>query len=54
MLLENEEFWAQKAIDCPEEVYAELRALRKQKTASALEIASQFVQDVEDFKESDE
>lgn len=53
-ILENEEFWVQKAIDRPEEVYAELLALREQKTASTFEIASHFVQDVEDSKESDE
>ena len=53
-VLENEEMWAQRAVDCPESVLLELKALSEQKQALVTGDKYQQVSDVEGFKESDE
>jgi hypothetical protein len=52
--LENTEFWSQRAIDLPDEVLAELEALRLYNIQIADQDKNQSVKDVENFNESDE
>jgi len=52
--LENTEFWSQRAIDLPNDVLAELEALRLHKIQIADQDKNQSVKDVENFNESDE
>jgi hypothetical protein len=52
--LENTEFWSQRAIDLPDEVLAELEALRLYNMQIADQDKNQSVKDVENFNESDE
>jgi hypothetical protein len=52
--LENTEYWSQRAIDLPDEVLAELEALRLYNMQIADQDKNQNVKDVENFNESDE
>lgn len=52
--LENTEFWSQRAIDLPDEVLAELDALKEHNALRAAQDQRQRVKDVENFNKSDE
>ena len=52
--LENTEFWSQRAIDRPDEVLAELDALKVHNALHAAQDQSTRVKDVENFNKSDE
>jgi hypothetical protein len=53
-VIENEEMWSQRAVDCTEVVKAELRALRQQRDELPLDDHKVQVRNVENFKESGE